>query len=62
MTPASAKAKGRRAQQVVRDAILQAFPPLLPDDVRSAAMGSNGEDIHLRRRAPDGGTRLPADH
>lgn len=45
--PASAKAKGRRAQQTARDAILAAFPALAPDDVRSASMGANGEDILL---------------
>lgn len=44
---ASAKAKGRKLQQTVRDAILTAFPSLQPDDVRSCAMGSQGEDIQL---------------
>jgi len=44
---ATAKAKGRNGQQEVRDAILKTFPQLEPDDVRSTAMGQNGEDIQL---------------
>jgi hypothetical protein len=45
--PQSCKAKGRRAQQEVRDAILAAFPHLEPDDVRNTPMGTQGEDILL---------------
>jgi hypothetical protein len=45
--PQSAKAKGRRAQQEVRDAILVAFPHLEADDVRNTPMGTQGEDILL---------------
>lgn len=47
MRPSSAKAKGRRLQQEVRDAILAAFPTLEPGDVRSTSMGASGEDILL---------------
>lgn len=47
MRPQSAKAKGRRLQQEVRDAILAAFPSLEPDDVRSTSMGASGEDLLL---------------
>ena len=47
MKPASAKAKGRRLQQYVRDRILEAFPELEPDDVRSTSMGASGEDLLL---------------
>jgi hypothetical protein len=48
MRPQSAKAKGRRAQQEVRDAILGAFDAQLqPDDVRNTPMGTQGEDILL---------------
>jgi hypothetical protein len=54
--PQSAKAKGRRLQQEVRDAILAAFPELEPDDVRSTSMGASGADILLspaaRKRFP----------
>ena len=47
MRPSSAKAKGRRLQQELRDAILAAFPHLTPDDVRSTSMGASGEDTLL---------------
>lgn len=47
MKPSSAKAKGRRLQQAVRDTILAAFPQLEGDDVRVAIMGESGEDLHL---------------
>jgi|TARA_R110000744_G_scaffold269901_2_gene383188 hypothetical protein len=44
----SAKAKGRRHQQWVRDKILALFSKaLLPDDVRSTSMGAGGEDVQL---------------
>lgn len=46
-SPAASKAKGRRLQQLVRDAILEAFPTLEPDDVKSTAMGQGGEDVQL---------------
>lgn len=47
MKTSSAKAKGRRLQQYVRDLILQAFPVLEDDDVRSTSMGASGEDLLL---------------
>jgi hypothetical protein len=47
MTPQSAKAKGRRLQQKVRDAILTTFPELDADDVTSCSMGAGGEDVKL---------------
>jgi hypothetical protein len=54
--PQSAKAKGRRLQQEVRDAVLAYFPELEPDDVRSTSMGASGVDLLLspaaRRRFP----------
>lgn len=43
----SAKQKGRKLQQDVRDKILDAFPRLEPDDVKSTSMGAGGEDIQL---------------
>jgi hypothetical protein len=43
----SAKAKGRRLQQAVRDSILRTFPSLEADDVRSTSMGAGGEDVQL---------------
>jgi len=47
MRPSSAKAKGRRLQNHIRDLILENFPQLHPDDVRGAIMGESGEDIKL---------------
>ena len=43
----SRKSKSRRLQQYVRDAILEKFPELESDDVKSATMGESGEDIKL---------------
>lgn len=47
MRPSSAKAKGRRLQQWVRDVLLQLYPDLKKDDIRSTAMGQGGEDVQL---------------
>ena len=43
----SAKAKGRLGQQEVRDKLLETFPKLHPDDIKSTVMGDSGEDIQL---------------
>ena len=47
MKPQSAKQKGRKLQQYVRDLILKYSPSLEPDDVKSTSMGANGEDVQL---------------
>ena len=47
LKPQSAKGKGRRLQQEVRDLILETFTELEEDDVRSTSMGSGGEDLLL---------------
>lgn len=47
MRPSSAKQKGRKLQQWVRDKLLEYAPSLLPDDVRSTSMGAGGEDVQL---------------
>ena len=47
MKPRSAKNKGKRLQNKVRDLILEKFDILEPDDVRSITMGDSGEDILL---------------
>lgn len=47
MTPSAAKQKGRLGQQYVRDRILETFPTLEPDDVKSTSMGATGEDVQL---------------
>ena len=49
--PSSAKAKGRRLQQWVRDQIIAAFPKLTVSDVWSTSMGANGEDVKLSTAA-----------
>jgi len=48
MRPQSAKAKGRRFQQLIRDLLLKvAGSKLEADDIRSTSMGAGGEDIQL---------------
>ena len=47
MKTSSAKAKGRRLQQKVRDLLLETFTELQPDDIRSTSMGVSGEDLQL---------------
>ena len=48
MKPRSAKNKGKRLQNKVRDLILEKFNTKLEeDDVRSITMGDSGEDILL---------------
>ena len=47
MKPRSAKNKGKRLQNKVRDLILEKFNKLETDDVRSITMGDSGEDILL---------------
>ena len=43
----SAKAKGRRLQNLVRDTLREVFPKLHEDDIKSQTMGMAGEDIVL---------------
>jgi len=50
LRPSSAKAKGRRLQQQVRDLIQKTFN-LPAEDVRSTGMGQSGSDIQLSARA-----------
>ena len=47
MKPRSAKNKGKRLQNKIRDLILEKFDSLEKDDVRSITMGDSGEDILL---------------
>ncbi len=51
ITTHSAKAKGRRLQMLVRDAILDLFPRLKPEDVRSTSSGAGGVDVQLSTAA-----------
>ena len=47
MKSRSAKNKGKRLQNIVRDVLLETFNTLEPDDIKSAIMGDSGEDIQL---------------
>jgi len=47
MNSQSTKAKGRRWQQKIVRMILDCFPSLEPDDVRSTSMGASGPDVQL---------------
>ena len=47
MKSRSAKNKGKRLQNSIRDLLLETFNQLEPDDIRSAIMGEQGEDIKL---------------
>ena len=47
MKSRSAKNKGKRLQNKVKDLLLETFNQLEPDDIRSAIMGESGEDIKL---------------
>lgn len=47
MKTSSAKQKGRKLQQLVRDRLLSAFPQLEQDDIKSTSMGAQGEDVQL---------------
>ena len=47
MSTRSGKAKGRRLQNEVRALLEESFPELEDGDIRTAIMGSNGEDIIL---------------
>jgi hypothetical protein len=51
ISAASAKQKGRLCQQMVRDAILVAFPKLTERDVKSTSMGASGVDVQLSEAA-----------
>lgn len=43
----SAKSKGRKLQNHVRDKLLELYPQLECDDIKSAIMGQSGEDVIL---------------
>lgn len=51
MKARSAKNKGKRLQNAIRDLILEHFPHLEPDDVVSTLMGDSGTDIKLSPHA-----------
>jgi hypothetical protein len=49
ITTASAKSKGRRLQQLVRDKLIELLSSrgVVDDDVKSTGMGQGGEDVQL---------------
>lgn len=47
MKTSSAKAKGRRCAQEVKELLLKSFSPLLPDDIKVTPSGVTGEDLWL---------------
>ena len=49
----SAKAKGRRLQQWVRNCILAALPKLDVSDTATTSMSAGGEDVRLSKAARD---------
>lgn len=50
MKTQSAKAKGRRLQQWVRDQLIESLD-IHPEDIESRSMGSQGEDLIMARAA-----------
>lgn len=50
MNPSSAKAKGRRLQQWVRDKLIESLN-IHPEDIESRSMGAGGEDLIMARAA-----------
>ena len=50
MKPQSAKAKGRKFQQEVRDKLIEQLE-IHPEDIESRSMGAGGEDLIMARAA-----------
>lgn len=50
MNTSSAKAKGRRLQQWVRDKLIESLD-IHPEDIESRSMGAGGEDLIMARAA-----------
>lgn len=53
MKTSSAKNKGRRACQEVRDLLFKFAPDLKPDDIQVTPSGVTGEDLHLSPAAQE---------
>ena len=53
MKPSSAKGKGRRLQNFLKEKLYEYFPTLRNGDVKTAVMGESGEDIILSPAARD---------
>ena len=52
MRPQSAKSKGRRLQQWVRNVLVESLN-IHPEDIESRSMGAGGEDLIMSRAARD---------
>ena len=52
MKPQSAKQKGRKLQQWVRDKLIELLD-IHPENVRSTSMGAGGEDVIMSKEARD---------
>jgi len=56
ITTQSAKAKGRNLQKLIRDYLLELYPDLTDQDIRSTSMGASGVDIlfstHANKKIP----------
>ena len=50
MKPQSAKAKGRKFQQEIRDKLIEQLD-IHPEDIESRSMGAGGEDLVMARAA-----------
>ena len=53
MKASSAKGKGRRLQNYLKDKLYTSFPSLRNGDIKGAVMGESGEDIKLSPAAKD---------
>jgi len=53
MNTKSAKAKGRRLQNMVVEALKDIFPNLREDDIKAQTMGMSGEDVVMSPAARD---------
>lgn len=53
MKASSAKGKGRRLQNYLKDKLYECFPSLRDGDIKGAVMGESGEDIKLSPAAQD---------
>lgn len=49
--PQSAKGKGRKHQQWVRAKLLELFPQIPEEDIKSTAMGQSGLDLQMSKLA-----------
>ena len=52
MKPQSAKQKGRKLQQCVRDKLIELLD-IHPENVKSTSMGAGGEDVIMSKEARD---------